>query len=70
MDSLGVFLSPENLLNFFSNWYVLPCLSKFFTFMVERLLENAFVNQKLKSIPYYACPQAKPSQRLLSLPLS
>ena len=37
--------------------------------MVLRLLENAFVNQKNKSIHFYLCHQAKISPRFLSLPL-
>ena len=69
MESLGLFLCPENLLNFFSNLYIPPCLRIILKLMVVRLLENAFVSQKIESIPYYLCPQAKLSPRFLSLPL-
>ena len=39
-----------------------------FQIMVLRLLANAlFVSQKIESIHFYSCPQAKLSPRFLSL---
>ena len=43
------FISPEHLLNFFSNLYIPPWLQKSFKFMVIRLLENTIVGQKIES---------------------
>ena len=39
-----------------------------FKFMVLRLLESAFVSQKIESVHFYLCPRAKISPRFLSLP--
>ena len=47
IDSLGLYLSPEHLLNFLSNLYITPWLGEIFKFMVFRLLENVFVIQKI-----------------------
>ena len=38
-----------------------------FKFMVLRLLANAFVSQKIESIRFYLCHQAKLSPKFLSL---
>ena len=47
----GFIFSPECFLNFFSNLYFAPC----FKFMVLRLLENAFVSQKVESVHFDLC---------------
>ena len=47
-NSLGLFLSPEYLLNFFWNLYV-PVVRKSFKFMVFRLLEIVLTCQKSES---------------------
>ena len=65
----GFIFSPEYFLIFFSNLYIAPWLQKIFKFMVLRLLENAFVSQKIESVHFYLCPQAKISPRFLSLPI-
>ena len=41
INSLGLYLSPECLLNFLSNLYIPPCVRKIFKFMVFAFLENA-----------------------------
>ena len=38
-------------------------------FMVLRLLKNTFVSQKIESVYFCSCPQAKLSLRFLSLSL-
>ena len=57
MDSLGVYLSPDYLLNFFSDLYVPMWLGKIFKFMVLRLLENAFVSQNLNLFIFTHVPK-------------
>ena len=69
MTPKGFIFSPEYFLIFFSNLYVAPWLRKIFKFMVLRSLENAFVNQKIESVHFYFCPQAKISPKFLSLPI-
>ena len=39
---------------------------KCFKFMVLRLLENTFVSQRIESVHFYSCPQARPFPRFLS----
>ena len=63
------FISPEYFLNFFSNLYILPWLWKSFNFMALRLLENTFVSQKIESVHFYSCYQAKLSSWFFSSPL-
>ena len=43
LNSLGLYLSPEFLLNFFSNFYIPPCLRKIFKFMEFIFIENALI---------------------------
>ena len=64
----GFIFSPEYFLNFFSNLYITPWLRKNFKFMVLRLLENAFVSQKIESVHFYFIPYANIFPRFLSLP--
>ena len=42
-------------------------VAKSFKFMVLRLLAKTFVNQKVESVHFYSCPQAKLSPRFSSL---
>ena len=53
----GFYLSPDFLLNFFSNLNIPPWLAKNLKFMVLRLLENALVSQKTKFILTHAPKQ-------------
>ena len=57
------FISPESFLNFFLNLYIPPGLRKSFKFITLRLLANKFVSQKIGSVHFYSCPQAKLSPR-------
>ena len=52
-----VFISPDYLLNFFSDLYVPIWLGKIFKFMVLRLLENAFVSQNLNLFIFTHTPK-------------
>ena len=61
------FISPESFLIFFLNLYIPPWLRKSFKFIMLRLLVNTFVTQKIESVHFYSCPQAKLSPRFLSL---
>ena len=63
------YISPEYLLNFFSNLFTPPWFRKSFKFMVLRLLENIFVSQKLNLFIFFSCPQAKFFPKFLSSPL-
>ena len=63
------FISPKPFLNFFLNLYIPLCLWKGFKFIVLRLRANTFVNQKIESVHFYSCPQAKLSPRFLSSPI-
>ena len=51
------FISPEYLLNFFSNLYIPPWLRKSFKFIVLSLLEKTFASQKIESVHFCSCPQ-------------
>ena len=53
-------------LEFFPNLYIPPWSRKSFKFIVLRLLANTFVSQKLESVHFYSCPQAKFSPRFSS----
>ena len=53
------FVSPESFWNFFLNLYITPWLWKSFKFKVLRILANTFVGQKIKSVYFYSCLQAK-----------
>ena len=53
------FIFPDYFLNIFSYLYIPLCLRKSFKFMVLRLLENAFVSQKIESVNFHSCVQAK-----------
>ena len=43
INSLGLYLCPECLLNFFSNFYIPPYVGKIFKFMEHTFLENAMI---------------------------
>ena len=43
INSQGLYLSPECLLNFLSKFYISPCVGKIFKFMELALLENALI---------------------------
>ena len=49
------FISPEYFLNFFQNLYIIAWLQKSFKFMLLRLLENTFLNQKIETVHFYSC---------------
>ena len=66
MDSWRAFISPESLLNFFRNLYILLWSRKSFKIIVLRLLANTFVNQKIDFLNFHSCLQAKLSPRFLS----
>ena len=66
--TLKVFISPESFLKFFLNLYIPSWWRKSFKFIVLRLLANTFVSQKIESVHFYLCTQAKISPRFLSLP--
>ena len=59
-------MSPESFLNFLLKLYIPPWLRKSFKFIVLRLLENTFVSQKIESVHFYSCSQAKLCPRFLS----
>ena len=59
------FIISEHFLNFFSNLYIPPWFQKSFKFMVLRLLANIFVSQKIESIDFYSCSQARLSPQVL-----
>ena len=63
----GFIFSPEYFLNLLSNLYT--AVAESFKFIGLRLLENAFVSQKIESFYFYSCLQVKLSPRFLSLPL-
>ena len=54
MDSLGLYLSPEHLLNLLSSLFITPWLGETFKLMVFRLLENAYASQKIESSHFYS----------------
>ena len=60
------FISPESFLNFFLNLYIPPWLQKSFKFSVK-ITANTFVSQKIESVHFHSCPQAKLYRRFLSL---
>ena len=62
------FISSETFLNFFLSLYIPSWLRKSFEYMVLRLLANRFIRQKIESLHFYSCSQAKLSSRFLSLP--
>ena len=66
---LGVYILSRIFLNVFANLHIAPWLQKILKFMVLRLLENAFVSQKIQFVHFYLCPEAKISPRFLSLQL-
>ena len=43
VNTLGLHLSPECLLNFLSNLFISPCMGKIFKFMMFTLLENVLI---------------------------
>ena len=65
------FISPEYFLNLFSNLYIPARLPKSFKFMVLRLLENTFENQKIESVHFLSYFRANPhpSPSFLSSPI-
>ena len=65
MDPKG-FISLESFLNFFLNLYIPSWLQKSFKFSVK-ITANTFVSQKIKSVHFHSCPQAKLYRRFLSL---
>ena len=52
-------ISLEPFINFSLNLYILSWLWKCFKFLVLRLLANTFASQKIESIHFYSCTQAK-----------
>ena len=60
------FISPEYFLNFFLNLDIQPWLRKSFKFSVK-ITANTFVSQKIESVHFHSCPQAKLYRRFLSL---
>ena len=62
-------LSLSRIFDEFVLKHVYPTMiGKIFKFMVLRLLDNVFVSEKIKSINFYSCPQAKLSARFSSSP--
>ena len=57
------FISSESFLNFFLSLYIPSWLRKSFEYMVLRLLANRFISQKIESLHFYSCSQAKLSSR-------
>ena len=57
--TLKGFISPESFLNFFLNLYIPQCFQKSFKFIVLRLQANKFVSQKIESVHFNSCLQAK-----------
>ena len=55
IDLLGLYLVAEYLSNILSKLYIPPLLGRVFTFMLFRLLENAFASQKIESRNFYSC---------------
>ena len=55
------FISPESFLNFFLNLYIPRWLRKSFKFILLRLLANTLESQKIESVHFFSCQQAKPS---------
>ena len=53
------FMFPKYFLNFFSNLYISQWFRKSLKFMMLRLLANTLVSQKIDSVHFYLCPQAK-----------
>ena len=45
INSLGLYLSPEYLLNFISNFYIPPCVGKFSKFMVKVHIPRKFIDR-------------------------
>ena len=63
----GFIFSPKCFLNFFSNLYFAPCQWKTFKLMVLRLLENAFVSQKVEPVHFHLNALSKnPPQVLIT----
>ena len=61
-NSIGLYLSPECLLNFLSNFYIPPCVGKIFKFMEFTFLENGLI----RGIFTHAPPQSKLAPKFLS----
>ena len=61
---LKLYFSPKHLTNFLSN-HILPWLGKIFKFMVPKLLENAFANQKIESSHFDTCLLGKTLTQVL-----
>ena len=61
----GFIFRPECFLNFFSNRYFAPWQQQSFKFIVLRLMENAFVNQKVEFVHFCLFPQGKTLPQLL-----
>ena len=51
----GLYLSPECLLDFLSNFFIPPCVGKMFKFMEFTLLENELI----RGIFIHATPHSK-----------
>ena len=64
----GFIFSPECFLNFFSNLYFVPWQWKSFKFMVLRLLENAFVSQKVESFLLMSLSTNLPQVLIIATP--
>ena len=61
-NSIGLYLSPECLLKFLSNFYIPPCVGKIFKFMEFTFLENGLI----RGIFTHAPPQSKLAPKFLS----
>ena len=66
--TLKGFISPEPFLKFFLNLHTPTWMRKSFQFIVLRLLANTFVSQKIESVHFYSCSQAKLSPRQIPIP--
>ena len=53
INSIVLYLSPEYLLNFHSNFRIPPYMAKIFKFMEFTFLENALI-----SVIFYSCPSS------------
>ena len=61
------FISPESFLNFLLNLYIPSWLLKSFTFNSVKITADTFGTQKIESVQFFSCLQAKLSPRFLSL---
>ena len=75
-NSIGLYLSPECLLNFLGNFYIPPCVGKVFKFMEFTFLENALIEAFLfmphptQNLSPRSCHHAIGRRKLLIPPAS